>query len=232
MKCPQCEADVTEQAVYCHRCGARVDDQAQFGFDSARPATTEVEPHPPVAESPPATGGERLRREVSSRRGWVDEPEGELWRGGYSRKAMVGTWVLCGAITLAALVVAALYAPEGWGKFVWLGILVLWVVPAVTYVYRRLNQHYRVTNHQLFHELGIFRRRIDRVELIDVNDITFEQGPVERLLGIGTIHVMSNDHSHPQLDLRGIDDVRTVAQTIDSARRKERVRRGLHIESF
>jgi hypothetical protein len=51
------------------------------------------------------------------------------------------------------------------------------------------------------------------------------------VLGVGTIRITSSDRTHPQLVLRGIESVREVSGLIDSARRKERVRRGLHIES-
>ena len=97
--------------------------------------------------------------------------------------------------------------------------------------YRRLSVKYRLTNQRLFHEAGILRRVTDRIEIIDVDDVTVEQGIVERMLGVGTIRVTSSDRTSPELHMPGIDHVKEVADTIDQARRAERQRRGLFIES-
>jgi uncharacterized membrane protein YdbT with pleckstrin-like domain len=90
---------------------------------------------------------------------------------------------------------------------------------------------YRLTNQRLFHEKGILRRVTERIELIDIDDVTMEQGLMERLFGVGTVHVTSSDRSSPELLMPGIDDVKAVADTIDHARRAERHRRGVFIES-
>ena len=46
------------------------------------------------------------------------------------------------------------------------------------------------------------------------------------------IIIRSSDSSHPELVMSGIGDVRKVADLIDDARRAERRKRGLHIESI
>jgi hypothetical protein len=42
---------------------------------------------------------------------------------------------------------------------------------------------------------------------------------------------LSSDTSDPKLFLKGIDDVKRVADLIDDARRSERRKRGMYIES-
>jgi hypothetical protein len=54
---------------------------------------------------------------------------------------------------------------------------------------------------------------------------------VERIFGLGTVRITSSDQSHPELSLPGIENVQIVAGLIDDARRNERRRRGLYIES-
>jgi len=75
-------------------------------------------------------------------------------------------------------------------------------------------------------------RTTDRIEVIDIDDVTYRQGIVERALGVGTILLESSDRTHPTLILSGIDDVQRVAGLIDDVRRKERRRRGIHIEQI
>ena len=82
------------------------------------------------------------------------------------------------------------------------------------------------------HRDGILVRQMDRIEMIDIDDVSYRQGPIQILLNVGSIRIVSSDTSHPQLDMPGIADVRMVADLIDDARRNERRNRGLHIESI
>ena len=107
----------------------------------------------------------------------------------------------------------------------------MWLALAAWYGYRRMSVHYKLSNQRLQHENGLLWRTVDRVELIDIDDVTYRQGPVERLLGVGTIVIASSDTTNPELQLPGIEHVSKVADMIDDARRKERRSRGLHIES-
>ena len=68
--------------------------------------------------------------------------------------------------------------------------------------------------------------------MIDIDDVTYYQGLVERMLNVGSIKLESSDRTHPELWLRGIDNVGEVADLFDDLRRKERRRRGVHIESI
>jgi len=97
---------------------------------------------------------------------------------------------------------------------------------------RKLGVHYELTSQRFIHKAGILSRRTDRIELIDIDDVSYVQGIVQRMLGIGSIKITSSDRSHPELSMLGIDGVERVADMIDDARRAERRRRGLHIEAI
>ncbi|MEX2140564.1 MAG: PH domain-containing protein [Pirellulales bacterium] len=158
--------------------------------------------------------------------------EQELWTGGYSPKAMYGPWIAAALATIAGLVVVLLWRNDTIGWLVFgVAVVLIWGGLLLTLAIRRLSVKYRLTNHRLFHEQGILRRVTDRIEIIDIDDVTVEQGIVERMLGVGTIHVSSSDRTSPELLMPGIDNVKQVADTIDNARRAERQRRGLFIES-
>ena len=49
--------------------------------------------------------------------------------------------------------------------------------------------------------------------------------------GVGTIRIRSSDVTDPQITLPGIENGAEIARAMDNARRKERMRRGLHVES-
>ena len=97
--------------------------------------------------------------------------------------------------------------------------------------YRKLNVDYQLTTQRFVHQTGILRRVTNRIEAIDIDDVSYEQGIFERVVNVGAICIISSDRSHPELILRGIDQVGDVAKLIDITRHKERLQRGLHIEA-
>ncbi len=208
MTCKQCGADVDAGAAFCQECGATL--------------------HP---STPKAVGVKT--KTGSGVRGDADDAEQILWEGRFSHRAMIGSWIAAATMTLAVLIIAAMSSLSGQG---WLMALLLiaavWLIVLVRLLYRRMSIHYLLTNQRLVHERGILWRRTDRIEAIDVDDVQFRQGPIERLAGVGTIHVISSDQSTPQFDLVGIEDVSRVATLIDDVRRKERRKRAVHIESL
>ena len=222
MQCYQCGEHVLPEAVFCHRCGARLDAEGGAPADTASTESEHRRPTAPESERPPAAGRDRDDRET----------EQTLWEGGYSSKAMFGRWVVTLMATFG-LIVAGVFI---WRPYVWLAIaaaiVLLWAYQSLVLIARRSGVHYRLTNQRFIHELGVLRRVTDRIDLIDVSDITFEQGLIDRLVGVGTIHIASKDRSHPQLTLKGIEDVGHVAGLIDETFRAERRRRGLVVENL
>jgi uncharacterized membrane protein YdbT with pleckstrin-like domain len=156
----------------------------------------------------------------------AEDKEQDLWAGGYSGKAMYGTWLIGGLVTIG-LVAGMFFFP-----LVGIGIPVLWIFLGLALVYQKLSVHYELTTQRFIHKRGILKRVTDRIEVIDIDDVTYEQGIIQRMLDVGTIRINSSDRTHPELVLSGIDGVANVANTIDDVRRKERRKRGLHIESI
>lgn len=216
MHCHECGREVPADAAFCPQCGIQLDgdadvDSAVLGGEA----------------SPPA----RRFKSVAAR--GTDHPptEKELWTGTYSPQAMAGPALLLAVLTVAGLVVAFVVA--GIALLIWLIAAVAgWALLALVLLYRRLTVHYRLTTFRLFHESGLLSRKRDRIEVIDINDVTLRQGFIERMFNVGTIHIQSSDTSDPDLDLPGIDNVREVADLIDDTRRAERQRRGLFMENI
>ena len=156
--------------------------------------------------------------------------ERSLWKGGYSPKAMYGTWIISAFVTIAALVLVGMFAASE--RNVWLIVgavlLIWWCIAIGMYIYRRLGVHYELTTQRFIHQVGLLTRQTDRIEVIDIDDVSFKQGIVQRMLGVGTIELTGSDRTHPKLVMFGIDQVPEVASLIDDVRREERRRRSLH----
>lgn len=226
MRCPACGVDVVEKAIFCHKCGERIDAMGEPDLGQTQPADSVASPGeasaPPANPLKPAANGESK-----------NEPEKDVWRGGYSPKAMIGGWVLSVVITLLLLIAGVLWVRTA---FYWVLLLILIIVPwayhLILLTYRRMSVHYLLTTQRVIHESGILRRVTNRIEAIDMDDITFEQSVFERLMGTGTIRILSTDRTHPQLELIGIENVKHVAEMFDEVRCKERRSRGIHIEQI
>lgn len=165
-----------------------------------------------------------------------DDIEQDLWEGGYSGKSMVGSWFGAGLIT-AGVVVAMFMIEMLWNNtyafYAALIVLaVMWFYLLGVLAYRKLAIEYQVTNQQLKHRAGILFRKIDRIELIDIDDVTYRQGPIQAIMRVGNISIRSSDTSHPELVMLGIANVSDVSDLINDARRQERRKRGLHIEAI
>lgn len=200
---------------------------------SAEPSTSDTsksEAPQQLAEESPAT---QFRQQVASKQANLDDYDQEesLWTGGYSPKAMIGTWALMTVASIALIVAAAMWAQFSWMLAIGL-IILMWLLGIVWYAGKRLGVHYQLTTQRFIHKTGLLTRKTDRIEVIDIDDVSYTQGPVQRALGVGSILITSSDRTHPELTMRGIENVDEVAGLVDDIRRTERRKRSLHIESI
>lgn len=73
---------------------------------------------------------------------------------------------------------------------------------------------YRVTNYRVDYERGWLSTTIDTMELWHVEDLKFHQTLWEKIMGLGTIDIMSHDDTTPNLLLRGIPHARQLFTTL------------------
>lgn len=212
MKCPGCAQEAPGNAQFCPHCGQRLDQKAPVA--GGTPA--EAQRATAKGTSPPGDGGIYT--------------EEELWTGRYSPKAMIGTWITTGLISVGLILFAAVTAnPVSW--YVAIGVIVVMELCAALILLKRMYSiRYRLTTQRFVQDKGIIARQTDRIDIIDINDIRVEQGPIERMLGIGTMIVMANDRTDPDLKMAGIENVDHVADLMDNARRQVQRRRGLRID--
>jgi membrane protein YdbS with pleckstrin-like domain len=237
MHCRACGVEVVEQAVYCHKCGDRLDLQQQSPPGERAETTAVPGPSGPAADEHvsvrPAHGAEKLQPTAAAHQAEGEEPEKELWQGGYGSRAMIGAWAMTGLVTLLLL---AIWIWQVRDSRLWIAlvivILLIWLYQLLVLARRRLSVSYQLTTQRLIHVSGILRRVTDRLQVIEIDDITVEQGLLERLVGVGSIRIASADRTHPVLLLRGIENVNEVSALMDEVRRTERLRRGMFIEQI
>jgi membrane protein YdbS with pleckstrin-like domain len=215
MKCQQCGVEVAAESVFCQKCGARLPGGPAPGGKG--------DPSQPTQAGQPSSPGQ-FRRPIA------DVAEEILWEGGYSPKAVAGSAFALGVLTLAMFVGAIFLSGTAWW---WTPLALagaLWLVLLAQLVARRISVHYKLTNQRFFHEKGVLRRVTNRVEVIDIDDVGFEQGIIDRMMGVGRIKITSSDRTDPELWIDGIENVQQVAGLLDSARRAESLRRGVTVD--
>lgn len=208
MLCPACKFDTPSEALFCPKCGQRLQETVATAV---------------------ATPMEQLKQRVTS----PDEPEQKLWTGGFSPKAMIGYWILAAILTVVGIIAGVIFGtamPAVW-LLVGLLLIALWLGLVLYYLYLRYGMSYELTSQRLIHKVGLLSQTTNRIEVIDVDDVSFHQSFIERLLGVGTIRILSSDTSDPKLIIYGIDDVKRISNMIDNVRRDERRKRGMYIET-
>lgn len=207
MRCPGCGRSV-QQEDYCSKCGTKI-----------------VAAHDDVKDSHPVES-----RSARGRREPVDEVV--LWKGSFSWKGLLREFAVCALATVGLAWLKLNFSDPPIQQYAIPAIVLVWCALLLWLLYQKLNVSYQLTNQRLIHERGILYRRVNRIETIDIDDIGYEQGLIERAIGVGKIRVSSSDVSHRRgLMLVGINHPREVSELIEKARRDERMRYGLHVEA-
>ena len=91
------------------------------------------------------------------------------------------------------------------------------VLMALFRIIKILSTRYEVTPDRLLYHHGILVRRHDEIQLRRVRDFRVIRPLVSRLLGLGTIYMVSRDEAWPELKMGPFVDAREVQQIIHNA---------------
>jgi membrane protein YdbS with pleckstrin-like domain len=116
------------------------------------------------------------------------------------------------------------------GEYVLYGLLSLLVIGLPFLIHRILktkSEKWRISSRRVQRQTGIVSTQIGSIELWRVRDIQYQQTFMERILGVGTILLLSTDASDPVLSLRGLPEPLALYEwlksQIETARREHRV---------
>lgn len=156
------------------------------------------------------------------------EALGVPWTGGrYSGKKM-RSWMLMVILITVLFVVLGIFIHAKLGFYTWLLILLIpilaWLHFLAAYFYRTWTIKYRLTSHRFYNESGLFKKTIDTLEIIDIEDMQMEQSLWDRLIngGVGTVVIHCNDKTHPIIRLEGLENPQQAFESIDEIRRQRR----------
>jgi len=145
--------------------------------------------------------------------------ETRLWKGHSSQ--WLHFWFYFLSVLIAAAVIAAgiLYDQLFFFGLVvpfFMVIIRWWMTKATTY---------ELTTQRLIKDSGILNRLHDEMELYRVKDYSLERPFLERLLGLGTLKILTSDVTHPSVVLRAIPEAQEVREKLRTAVQAERDRK-------
>ena len=119
-----------------------------------------------------------------------------------------------------------------WPRWVALVPLALGVLLLMRVWIRVKSCSYRLTTQRLFVRRGWLAKHVNELELYRVKDVVVDQGVLQRLLGYGTIKVLADDDTTPEVDLVRISRPTKVKEMIRTQYRAARQREGVHPTEF
>lgn len=115
--------------------------------------------------------------------------------------------------------------PSQWLNAGWFASCILLIpIPIAIWKFIELrNTAFSLSTQRIKVETGVLSKQYDQVELYRVKDTILSRSLVQRLLGLGTIKMITSDPSQPELTLPSIPDADQVRELI--RQNVERMRR-------
>lgn len=120
-------------------------------------------------------------------------------------------------VAVAAVAAAAVFLPRaGWARSALVAVAVVAVVLVALLAFwpwlRWRTTHYVFTNERVIMRHGVVSRSGRDIPISRVNDVSFEHGPVERMLGCGTLTIESAGERGQVVltDIPGVERVQSV----------------------
>jgi len=144
--------------------------------------------------------------------------EVDLWWGAYAGRTMLPSFILCFLLTV-------FIAADSWFMGIWQGfhparytvqalVGILWLIQGARCVYRAVWTDYRLTTRRIYRGDGIYRRVSRAVDLASVSRVVVESSPLERLVGVGRIHIFLPGIAQPSLGREGGRNPKQIADQI------------------
>jgi hypothetical protein len=194
--------------------------------------TTNVVVAPDTAASPRVSSAEANGGAAESRAGGEDG-ESLVWEANYSTRNFVGRAIAAGLITVVWAVLAWELRGSDYrfvATLLGIAVLALWVYLGQRMLRATHGHHYRLTTRRLFVSNGLFRRRVDQIEVIRIKDLYVQQSMLNQWLDVGTVVVISSEPAWSKAAVLGVDRPHTVRDLIWQNTRREQDRRTTAIE--
>ena len=141
--------------------------------------------------------------------------EHELYEGRPSWRALMSFYVI--GIGLAALVLVVLGLLAGsWAPAIVVAAAIAALTLLVGYL-RRVSTKYLITTQRLRISRGILRKSVQETRLERVQNVNYQQGVLDRLLGVGTVDFDTAGTDDSEFRFEWVDEPEQVVRAVDRA---------------
>ena len=190
VNCPDCGREVSTLAPACPHCGR----------PSPSMAAQAAAPQAPVQEQ-------------------------TLWRGSPSLVVLVPRILLMIVVLVAGIFVTVALTNDATdleakskihhvGMLITLIVLLIQIVNFLMALMKQKSTVYTVTNQRVIIEQGILSKSLSEIDLRYIDETELFQRATERLLGIGSVTLISSDKAFPTTVLRSVNDPRALRELI------------------
>jgi len=145
--------------------------------------------------------------------------ETPLWEGHTSQ--WIHFWYYFFCLILAAGCIAGAIFTAGVAAVGLIVPLLMWIIRW----WATRTTFYELTSQRLRRTSGILNRRVEEMELYRVKDYTMEQPLLLRMLGLGSLNLITSDAATPTVYIRAIRNVVAVREMLRTAVQSERDRK-------
>jgi len=151
--------------------------------------------------------------------------EETLWRGSPSLVVLIGHVVMMLVVLIGVPLIASVIASKSIdldaksriNHIGWLVTLIVLIVQLIWFFIALIRQRsiqYTITNQRVIIERGVLSKSLNEIDMRTIDETEFFQKFSERLLGIGSVTLISSDKVFPTTSLRSIKDPRAVRELI------------------
>jgi hypothetical protein len=209
--CPYCGEPILLVAIKCKHCGEMLESS-------------------PVRSKPAAQAG---RSFSASRAPAAEDADDEqtIFTLKPATRAYLGVMIAAGFGSLVGIIVLLMIDLNAFASIVIPPLLIGGITALVIWTETHSTE-YKLTTQRFFLKKGIIAKKLDELELFRVKDVSVTQGILQRMLGFGSISILSTDDSTPVIFMRNIANPSDIKEIFRKAYRSARKREGIRATEF
>jgi uncharacterized membrane protein YdbT with pleckstrin-like domain len=141
--------------------------------------------------------------------------ERELYEGRPSWRALMSFYAIGIGVAALVLVVVGLLA-DSWGTAVVIAAVIAALTLVVGYL-RRIGTKYLITTQRLRISRGLVRKAVQETRLERVQNVNYEQGVLDRVLGVGSVDFDTAGTDDSEFRFEWVNHPEEVVRAVDRA---------------
>lgn len=106
--------------------------------------------------------------------------------------------------------------------YVILSLVIIGIPLLISRYLKTISESWAISERRIEYARGILSKRVDSIELWRIKDVAYSQTLLDRMLGEGTITIVSGDISHPSMSIRGLPNSKDLFLKVRDAVERNR----------